>query len=81
MYGLVWDQYTKSLQTILRGMGEYEEKSKSHNLLWFLEEMKKVVTGVDAKTNKRLGMYKTIITLFNLHQQGDESKDWYLNRL
>ena len=54
VYGIVFGQCTLILQSVLKGVPEHEKKSEDCDYLWPMEELKKIMEGVDVKTNLML---------------------------
>ena len=80
VYGLVWRQCTSALQAVLKGHEGYTLCATTHDLVWILTEIKKVVSGVDVKANSHDTLFDALQTLFNMRQQQNESNDHYLER-
>ena len=51
IYGLVWRHCTSSLQAVIKDFDGYTVKSKKHDLIWLLQQIKKATLGVEVKTN------------------------------
>ena len=56
IYGIVFRQCTLSLQSGLKGVSDYEKKSKDCDFWWLMEELKKITAGIDVKENPRLSL-------------------------
>ena len=54
IYGIVLGQCTPSLQSETKGFPEHEKKSEDCDYLWPMEELKKIMEGVDVKTSPML---------------------------
>ena len=80
VYGLVWGQCSAALQSYVKGLDSYEEKSDVFDVLWLLGELKKATSGIDVKVNPRLTMHEAVATLYKMKQGPDESNDYYLDR-
>ena len=65
---------------MLKGVPDYDKKSKDYNFLWIMEELKKTTAGVDIKTNRRLYLIEHLILLVTLRQVPNEMNDEYLDR-
>ena len=46
IYGKVFGHYNLSLQSVLKGVPEYENKSKDCDCLWIMEELRKIMEGL-----------------------------------
>ena len=80
VYGLLWRQCSSALQAVIKGNEEFKLKSSSHDLLWLLKDIKKIVSGVDVKANAHQTMFEALIALVNTRQQQSESNDHYMER-
>ena len=52
IYGLIWGQCSAGLQTAIKGEDGYDDAVDSHDVVWLLESVQKVVSGLDTKANK-----------------------------
>lgn len=57
IYGLVKGQCSSSLKTVIKQDAEYEEENGEQNVLWLLEKLKEVTSGLDTKSNKRSNLH------------------------
>ena len=46
----------------MKGVPEYENKSKDCDFWWLMEEPKKIMAGLDVKANLRLSIIEKIIS-------------------
>ena len=79
-YSLVWGQCTNALQSVVKGLDNYDEKSDDYNVIWLLTSLKKITSGVDVKANVRITLISAIQTFFSMRQGQFESNDSYLKR-
>ena len=77
----MWHQCTEALQSVVKGSSDYELKATKHNILWLLGGLKKVVSGVDVKSNPYVTMSDSLDNLVNISQQPNESSNSYKERL
>ena len=63
-----------------KGVPDYDNKSKDCNILWLMEEPKKITAGVDAKSNPWLYIIKQLISFVTMHTGPTETNDEYLYR-
>ena len=56
IYGIVFGQFTPSLQSVMKGFFDYENKSNYCDCLWLMEEVNKITSGVDVKENPRMSL-------------------------
>ena len=54
LYGLLWGQFSSTLQTTIKGTSKYEDNSDDFDAIWLLTEIKIAISGIDLKTNPRL---------------------------
>ena len=80
IFSYIWDQCTSGLQSAIIGMDEYEDKSSECDVIWLLEQLKLVTSGIDKTTDKYGNLIKTIMTLFTMRQGDTESNDGFLRR-
>ena len=79
-YSLVWGQCTNALQSVIKGLDDYDEKLDDYDVIWLLTSLKKITSGVDIKANVRVTLFEAIQTLFSMRQGQFESNDSYLER-
>ena len=66
VFGLIWRQCTSALQAVIKGVDEYTIKSRSHDMIWLLRQIKSVTAGVDVKANPHVVLYKALSALINI---------------
>ena len=49
IYGIVFEQCTPIIQSVFKGIPNYEKKSTGCDYLWIMEELNKIMAGLDAK--------------------------------
>ena len=81
IYGLIWGQCSSGLQTSLKGEQGYDAAVDDHDVLWLLENVQKVVAGVDMKANKLFVEQETLITFTTMRQGTTEATDAFINRV
>ena len=79
-YGLVWRQCTSALQAVIKGIDMYTVKSRSHDMIWLLNQIKSIDSGVDVKMNPHLVLFESMAALFGMRQQANESNYRYTQR-
>ena len=80
LYSLVWGQCTDALQSVVQTQTDFEAKSRSHDSVWLLKCLIKVVSGVDTKTDPALAICSAFIDLYTIEQRHDESNDRHYRR-
>ena len=61
IYGLVKGQCSHSLKTVLKQEEEFDEKDKEQDILWLLERLKEITSGLDMKSNKRCNLFDAML--------------------
>ena len=79
IYGIVFGQYTPGLQSVIKVVPDYENKSKDCDCLCIMEELKKITSGVYIKENPSLYLIEQLISFVNIYQGPSEINDEYLN--
>ena len=74
-YEVVFGNCTSSLQSVLKGVLEYEKKTKDCDFLWLIEELNKTTAGVYVKANLRLSLIEQRISLVTMRQVLTETND------
>ena len=80
IYATIWGQCTQSLQGIVRNIDEYKKKAQSFDVIWLLEQLKKITSGIDVKLNKRAVLHDQLLTFLTMRQGATESNDDYVKR-
>lgn len=80
IYGIVWRQCSSALQSVIKGLDEYKSSAADHYLVWLLQQIKKVTSGIDVKAKPHNILYEAISTAFNVKQFPNESNDRYVER-
>ena len=79
-YGLIWGQSTETLNGMIRNLTGYQTKSDNYDVLWLLEELKKLTSGIDAKLNVHDTLHDAMIAFLTMRQGQNESNDDYMKR-
>jgi hypothetical protein len=81
IWGLLIGQCSAALASVIEHKSEYRKKDKANDVLWLLNEIKQVSSGLDMKCNRRY-MYHEALLMFITMKQGDtESLDAWMNRI
>ena len=80
VYRIMWGQTRSVLRSTLRGLDDFETKSKKLDALWLIDQMKKATTGIDSKDNPRVTLHDAVAAIYKLRQGETESNDLYLER-
>ena len=68
IHGILLGQCTPSLQSVMKEVPDYENKSKDCDFLWLMEELKKITEGANIKANPRLYLIEQIISSVTICQ-------------
>lgn len=80
VYALIWGQCSSNLQALIRHLKEYKAKSQKYDVLWLLENLKKLTSGIDVKANKHVVLHDKLLQFLTMRQGATESNDNYLKR-
>ena len=80
IYAITWGQCTESLKGIVRNIEDYAVKSKDFDVIWLLEQLKKITSGIDVKLNKRAVLHEQLLTFLTMRQGATENNDDYMKR-
>ena len=80
VYGLTWRQCTSALQMVIKGVDDYTTMARTHNMVWLLEQIKIITSGIDVKANPHVVLFESLSSLLNMKQQSNESNDRYAER-
>ena len=80
LYGLLWGQFSSTLQTTIKGTSKYEDNSDDFDAIWLLTEIKIVISGIDLKANPSLTLHEALLTLYKMKQGETKANDNYLER-
>ena len=80
-FGLLWGQCSPGLQTSIKGESGYEDAVDSHNLVWLLETVQKVVSGVDTKASKLYVEQEALVAFTTMRQGTTETTDGVIARV
>eukprot|EP00957_Ditylum_brightwellii_P154757 11778652-Ditylum_brightwellii.AAC.1 len=65
-FSYAWGQCTSSLQSVIVGLSEYEDKAAECDIIWLLENLKLATAGIDSKSNKYDNLIEAILTFFTM---------------
>ena len=75
LYGLVFGDFTESVQTMIRTDSEHDEKAKVFDHAWLLQKLKTIVSSLDAKVNSRVSLHDVVLNFMLLKQFANESNE------
>ena len=78
---IVYGKYTHSVRSLLKAEENSENKVRSFNATWILKNVKRIVPGIDAKTNLCISLYTAMITSIKTRQYNNKANNTYLAHL
>ena len=81
VFGLLWGQCSAGLQTSIKGEAGYEAALDTHDLIWLLDAVQKVVSGVDTKASKLYVEQEALVAFTTMRQGSTESTDGFIARV
>ena len=80
VYGLIKGQCSHSLRALLKQESNFEEKDGEQNVLWLMEKVEKITSGLDNKSNKRCNLFDALFVFITMRQGENESDSAYMKR-
>ena len=80
LFGTIWIQCTSTIQSKLMNLKNYNEKRKSYDCLWLLENLKLLSSGIDSKQNSSYTTFEIASSIYHIRQQQNEGLDSYHKR-
>ena len=80
VFGIIWGQCSSALQSKIKSLADYNDKSGDLDTLWLLKELKKATSGIDAKAEPRSTLVDSLYGMFRMRQRATESNDSYMER-
>jgi hypothetical protein len=80
VYTLVWGQLSAGLKAVIRGDERFEEMHDRKNILWLLERLKLITSGVDENANIYESAYKVLLDFLTIRQHESETNETYLEQ-
>ena len=80
-FGLIWGQCSPGLQTSIKGEDGYEGALDIHDLVWLLEAVQTVVSGVDTKASKLFVEQEALVAFTMMRQGATETTDGFIARV
>ena len=81
LYGLIWGQCSSGLQEVVKTKDEFKKKEEKFDVIWLLEKIKLVSSGVEGCSNKHANLIKSITSLCTIKQGSTESNDSFRKRI
>ena len=67
-FGIIWGQCISGLQYRTEGLTDYDDKYEDLDVLWLIQELKKLTSIIDSKSNTRLTLRDALASLYILKQ-------------
>ena len=80
MYGLIKGQCSHSLSAVLKQESDFETKNAKHDVLWLLDKLKSLTSGLDSKSNKHCNLFDALFAFITMKQGENESDVSYMKR-
>eukprot|EP00594_Rhizosolenia_setigera_P017900 CAMPEP_0178960488 /NCGR_PEP_ID=MMETSP0789-20121207/12994_1 /TAXON_ID=3005 /ORGANISM="Rhizosolenia setigera, Strain CCMP 1694" /LENGTH=536 /DNA_ID=CAMNT_0020643847 /DNA_START=148 /DNA_END=1759 /DNA_ORIENTATION=- len=81
VYELMLGQCTPLVRQELKGREDYDVKHAATDVLWLIQELRKIYIGIDEKSNPMLTYSETILNFTNIRQYATETIDDFMKRL
>ena len=81
VFGLIWGQCSPGLQTAIKGEDDYDEAVEEHKVVWLLDAVQRVVSGVDTKANKLFVEQEALVAFTTMRQGATEPTDGFITRV
>ena len=81
VFGLIWGQCSSGLQTAIKGESGFDDAFKAHEVVWLLEAVQKIVSGVDTKANKLYIEQEALVVFTTMRQGTTEPTDGFITRV
>ena len=81
LYAVVWGQCTTSLQSMIRGNKDFEDKDECKDCIWLLQTVHQYMSGIDSKVNHIYNLQEAQANFINLRQFDNEANDVYMRRV
>ena len=80
IYGLIIGQCSHSLRAVLKQEADFNEKDRAQDILWLLEKLRGLTSGLDNKSNKRCNLFEALVAFITMKQGILESDTVYMAR-
>jgi hypothetical protein len=80
LYGTIIGQCSHALLSILENDEDFIEKDEKFDVLWLLQKLKEITSGLDVKSNKRSNLHDALLAFVKTEQHSGESDDDYMKR-
>ena len=80
IYGLIKGQCSVSLKAALKTEKSYEDKNRSQDVLWLMQTVRQLTSGLDSKGNRRSNLFDALFGFITMKQGESESDSAYMKR-
>ena len=78
--GLIKGQCSHSLRAMLKQESDFDQKDGSQDVLWLMEKVEKITSGLDSKSNKRCNLFDALLFFITMKQGENESDSACMKR-
>ena len=80
IFALVWVQCSQGLTSALKHTKDFQGKQDSCDVIWLLQQVKELTSGIDYKTNKFYRYQQAMLKFWTIKQGQYESTDAFFTR-
>ena len=80
IFALVWGQCSQGLTSALKHTKDFQGKQDSCDVIWLLQQVKELTSGIDYKTNKYFRYQQAMLKFWTIKQGQYESTDAFFTR-
>ncbi|GFH61249.1 gag-pol polyprotein [Chaetoceros tenuissimus] len=80
LWSIIKDQCSHSLQEELRAEKDFDQKEKDYDVLWLLQTLQQITSGINDTSNCYYSLYHTIKDFYKIRQGKDETLASYFER-
>ena len=81
IWGLIMGQCSTALSSVVENSSDFRTSDKKNDILWLLNEVKQITSGLDMKCNKRFMYHEALSMLITMRQGDTETLDSWMNRV
>ena len=80
VFSLIWGLCSHGLQEIILTNEDFEGKEESSDVIWLVDRLKMVSSGIDTRRNKHKNLFEAMMRFLNICQGELKTNDAYLRR-
>ena len=80
IYGLIKGQCFHSLSALLKQENDFEGRDSVQDVLWLMEKIEKITSGLDSKSNRQCNLFDALLTFITMRQGESESDTAYMKQ-